>query len=129
MLVVLLPILWYYSFNPQGFGLLPIFELLLNLSFFILGIGSSLIVLMRKDVGAKRALVIFGLLVFLVSLFSFSTLVIFILDHTEFSSPDAVQRLFMQEFEIILVNVCFIIAGARLLISGLFYVIKKEYHV
>ena len=113
LLVVLLPILWYYSFSPQGFGLLSIFEMLVNISFFVIGLGASLVVLMRKDLGAKRSLVIFGTVVFLVSLLSLYNCVVYLGDVSIYYS-----------IEYIIVNVFFIIAGTRLLISGLFFVIK-----
>ena len=113
LLVVLLPLLWYYSFNPQGFGLLPIFEILVNISFFLIGLGSSLVVMMRKDLGAKRALVIIGTVVFLVSTFALYNRVVYLVDRRSYYS-----------IEFIIVNVFFTIAGARLLISGLYYVVK-----
>ena len=113
LLVVLLPLLWYYSFNPQGFGLLPIFEILVNISFFLVGLGSSLVVMMRKDLGAKRALVIIGTVVFLVSTFALYNRVFYLVDRRSYYS-----------LELIIVNVFFTIAGARLLISGLYYVVK-----
>ena len=113
LLVVLLPLLWYYSFNPQGFGLLPIFEILANISFFLIGLGSSLVVMMRKDLGAKRALVIIGTVVFLVSTFALYNRVVYLVDRRSYYS-----------IEFIIVNVFFTIAGARLLISGLYYVVK-----
>jgi len=126
LMVILLPMVWYYSFISPSFELLPVFEMLIHASFFIVGLGSSLTVLMRKDLGAKRALIIFGTLIFLVSTFSFYNTIVYIVDRLIYYSPDAVLRLFMEKFEIVLVNIPFIIAGARLLISGLFYILKNR---
>ena len=117
-MVVLLPILLHYSFNPQGFGLLSIFEVLLNVSFFCVGLGSSFTVLMRKDLGAKRALVVFGMLVFLVSTLAFYNKITYIVVHSIHDLAYAI--------EFTLVNLSFIIAGARLLVSGLFYILKNR---
>ena len=125
-MVVLLPMLWHYSFISQSFELLPVFEMLIHYFFFLVGLGSSLTVMMRKDLGAKRALVIFGTLIFLVSIFSFYTTIVYIVDRLIYYSPDDVSRLFMGKLELILVSIFFIIAGARLLISGLFYVLKNR---
>jgi hypothetical protein len=126
LMVASLPMLWHYSFISQSFGLLPVFEVLIHYFFFTIGLGSSLTVMMHKDLGAKRALVIFGMLVFFASTFSFYNMIVYMVDRLIYYSPDAVSRLFREKFEIILVSVSFIIAGARLLISGLFYVLKNR---
>ena len=116
MLEVLTPILLYYSIDPGNFGLdvYPIVEFFWVLSFIVLSFGTSLFVLMRRDLGVKRVLVIFGLPVVVMSIIALYNIVLY-----------SVSHLWHYPVEYFIVSVLFIMAGARLLISGVYYMLKR----